>query len=276
MNPIDISRTIEKSIPLKKCHICSRGDCVFDLWTHFYCKKDWESLGCKNCDNCLDKKKAYRGKNDDVFCESCIENNKKASIKYNKTQKPCVKFFNINNLPTELCVTFKCYVCSKTGLNEESYYDVWSHSYCQKCWSGLTCKYRSSHSIDKTKAYKGKDNEIICRSCKGFFRGFGNDISKTEMKKAKVYKCYNCNRQDYEENAVFFDLWSHYYCSKCFEHLGCKSCYNKIDKTQAYRGKNRDVFCEKCITINYKSEEMNTRSRTQVNLAKKSSICVCM
>ena len=277
MNPIDISTTAEKLMPLKRCHICSRGGCSFYLWTHYYCKKDWETLGCKSCDDFINKKRAYRGENDQVFCELCIENNKKAYIKYNKTQKPCVKSFNINKLPREIYVSFRCNRCNKIGLNEESYYNVWGHSYCQRCWDDLQCK-NCSDKIDKTKAFKGKNNQILCsdkyyHSDRSFF---SNDISKTKQQKARAFKCYNCKREEYEEYALFFDLWSHYYCSNCFEHLGCKSCDNKIDKTQAYRGRNRDVFCEKCITINYKSEEMNIRSLTQLNIDKKSSICVCI
>ena len=109
---------------------------------------------------------------------------------------------------------------------------------------------------------------------KSFFR---KDISETKQLKAKVFKCYKRKRDECEENTVFFDLWSHYFCSDCFEHLGCKSCDNKIDKqSQAFRVKNRDVFCSKCITINYKSEEWNIRSLTQLNIDKKSSICVCI
>lgn len=276
MKPFDISTTVQKLMPLKRCDICSRADCFFYLWTRYYCKKDWESLGCKNCDNFINKKRAYRGKNDQVFCELCIENNKKAIIKYNESQKPCVKSFNINKLPEETEILFYCHICLKKGLNEEIYYKVWGHSYCKKCWDNLKCKQESYNKVNKTRVYKGKNNEILCDSWHSDNSFFSKDISETKPQKVRAFKCHNCKREDYEENAVFYDLWTHYYCRDCFEQLDCRSCGNIIDKTQAYRGRNRNVFCEKCITINYKSEEMNIRSLTQLNMNKKSSFCVCI
>jgi hypothetical protein len=279
MNPIDISDRVKKLMPLKKCNICSRVGCNFYLWTHYYCQRDWESLGCKNCDNFINKKKAYRGKLNQVYCEQCIENNKKSIIKYNESWKPCVKSFNISKLPEEESVPFKCYICSRNGSNEENYYEVWGHAYCQNCWTNLKCKYHSSkddYKLDKTKVYKGKNNEILCNGDHKGKSFFSKDISKSKQLKAKVFKCYNCKRDEYDDNFVFFDLWSNYYCDDCYVHLGCKSCDNKLDKTEAYRGKNRDVFCSKCITINYKNEEWNKKSLTQLNSDKKSSMCVCI
>ena len=68
----------------KNCRICRNEyvnyDLYYELWTHYYCGFCWSFLACKGCDNFLNKNKAYRGKNYDVYCEECIWYNWKASL----------------------------------------------------------------------------------------------------------------------------------------------------------------------------------------------------
>ena len=159
--PFDISKIENSQIYGKKCHICSREYVYYYLWKHCYCMSCWKYLACKNCDNHMNKSRAYKGINNEVFCEACISKNKKRII-YKTKNKINIKLmaFNINGIECSRAYLENCRICR----DENVYYDLWTHYYCLFCWNYLACK-GCDNFLDKKKAYRGKNNDVYCEEC---------------------------------------------------------------------------------------------------------------
>ena len=163
--PFDISKRQDAKEQSKYyfCNNCKAGSKLgLWLWSFFYCQNCWLSLDCRGCHSLLTPQvQTFRGKDDQPYCQDCIINERDEPVI--KTKHGDYNRFDISSIAV-LCEAGiqNCNICKQ---KTSSSYRLWNFYYCKnKCWNLLYCK-RCKIIIDKTRVYKGKRDNLICKDC---------------------------------------------------------------------------------------------------------------
>jgi len=194
------------------------------VWSKTYCQACWSNLICKSCGDDIDKKKAFKGKDDHIYCENCIVDNlvvqnssklktKQDELVVQKSQVPNKPNTGNKRIGTDI---------SRFTLNENPK-DVRDCSKCNKSF------YQDWYDYNNTLV----DYEYLKKNC-----------GKLEL--CEILR----NNKTYSNKSV--TVWSKTYCVACWSNLVCKNCGGDIDKINAFKGKDNQIFCENCIKENSK------------------------